>query len=90
MGTPGGETFKVSAAYSVVGECRMPVKSDDLCSAAYCRKPMSIVALGKPLCDEHEGERVERAYQEAVARLRTEGSNTAGVIVKQVNGRRVQ
>ena len=51
---------------------------------------MSIIALGKALCDDHEGERVERAYQEAVARLRTEGSNTAGVIVKQVNGRRVQ
>jgi len=49
---------------------------------------MSIVALGKPLCDDHEGERVERAYQEAVVRLRTEGSNTADVIVKQANGRR--
>ena len=66
----------------------MPKKSDDICSAVYCRKPMSIIALGKSLCDEHEGERVERAYQEAVARLRTEGLNTAGVIVKQANGRR--
>ena len=66
----------------------MPTKSEDLCSAAYCRKPMSIIALGKALCDDHEGERVERAYQEAVARLRTEGSNTADVIVKEANGRR--
>jgi hypothetical protein len=63
------------------------VKSQDLCSVAHCRKPASIVSLGISYCDGHDGERIDRAYAEAVKRL-TQGSNTADAIDKQLNGRR--
>jgi len=47
-------------------------KSEELCAEPYCRTPATIIVLGKPLCDKHNEERlerVERAYQT----LRAEG-----------------
>jgi len=57
------------------------MKSEDLCSIAHCRKLMFIIAFGKPLCDDHNAERIDRAYE--AARTATQGSNTAGVIRRQ-------
>jgi hypothetical protein len=42
---------------------------------------MFIIAFGKPLCDDHNAERIDRAYE--AARAATQGSNTAGVIRRQ-------
>lgn len=48
----------------------MPGKSPDLCSYPHCRTAANIIALGKPLCEKHNDERLEVLYQAAVKALK--------------------